>query len=178
MLITLAMVINCHLLPAAEDQQFLNQKDALIGTCGADEISVSDPTRHVNGRVGKDVFTDKSIKPTQIQGGTGNDTFYAGAGVDIYYGGSGYDLYIFDGQFGADTIVDLQIHQGDRLIFIVYQENILDVEKIKRERSQQVGKDYVIDLSMVSGFKESKLTLLNMSKAQFDKLNIELRVSK
>jgi hypothetical protein len=57
---------------------------------GADTVRIDD----VNG-----AFT--TTKPTQIAGGTGNDTLIGGSGAEAFFGGNGDDFV--DGNGGADT---------------------------------------------------------------------------
>ena len=178
MLISLVVIANCSIFPAAVDSQFSDKVGAKFGTCGADELTIIEGTKYVNGRSGKDVFIDKTMGLTYVQGGTGNDIFYSGLGQDIYFGGSGFDSFVFDGPFGPDQIIDLNVIHGDRLIFVTYASGSID-EVFLRSNLATVTKDGIhLDLSCVDGFFGSTLLLRNLTQRQFKKLDIEIRVIK
>ena len=176
MFLPILVATNCFLIPSAVDQHFVDRANSLIGSCEADEITINEGVRYVNARAGKDVIIDKSTKLSYVQGGSGNDIFYSGPGTDVYYGGTGYDLFVFDGSFGHDQIEDLQISQGDRLIFVSYVEGTLNADLIKNSLSSVVEGGIEIDFTNLLGFEGSKLLLKNMSVDQFKKLNIEVRL--
>ena len=178
MLIPLLIVVNCHLIPASDDTQFVKEKTVQVGTCQDDELAIEGGVSFVNARGGKDVIIDKSADSTRFQGGSGNDVFYSGPGNDVYYGGLGYDLYIFDGPFGTDQIVDMAFVGPDKLIFMNYVVGSLTEDLIRNQLTRREGEHLIIDLTGVIGFGGSKLYLLIMSDSRFKNLSIEVRLSR
>ena len=83
--------------------------DIIYGGGGSDVISGGEGSDVLSGETGDDV----------IKGGAGDDLLIGGLGNDELIGGTGADRFIFnaayDSAFGADTITDLVLSEGDLL---------------------------------------------------------------
>ena len=79
--------------------------DNLTGGAGNDRLEGGHGSDRLTGGAGND----------RLGGGDGNDTLTGGAGDDRLEGGGGVDTYVFEGNFGADTIVGDT--DGGRLYF-------------------------------------------------------------
>ncbi len=79
--------------------------DTLTGGAGDDRLGGGDGNDTLTGGAGND----------SLVGGDGDDTLTGGEGDDRLEGGGGVDTYVFEGNFGADTIVGDT--DGGRLYF-------------------------------------------------------------
>ncbi len=88
--------------------------DFMGGSDGRDRMSGGRGNDLVHGGTGNDnLFGDAGSD--EIQGATGNDTLTGGAGRDLLIGGTGADRFVFASGSGKDTVLDLNIVEGDRL---------------------------------------------------------------
>ncbi len=79
--------------------------DTLTGGAGDDRLEGGHGSDRLTGGAGND----------SLVGGDGDDTLTGGVGNDRLEGGGGVDTYVFEGNFGADTIVGGR--DGGRLYF-------------------------------------------------------------
>lgn len=82
-----------------------NAGGAANGDAGNDFIAGGAGGDVISGGAGGDIMS----------GGAGNDSLSGGDGNDIMAGGAGADAFQFKGNFGADTITDLNFAEGDKL---------------------------------------------------------------
>ncbi|WOI58252.1 hypothetical protein [Palleronia sp. LCG004] len=102
--------------------------EAISGRCGNDELY---------GASGEDV----------LFGGGGNDYLSGNQGDDTLIGGSGADTFSFDGDFDRDTVLDFSLADGDRIDFILYEEDRVDWSpEMLAELFVQAGDDAVLEL--------------------------------
>lgn len=84
-----------------------SQGGAENGDAGNDFIAGGSGADVISGGAGDDI----------LSGGAGADILTGGDGRDILSGGAGADTFQFKGNFGADTITDLNFAEGDKLNF-------------------------------------------------------------
>ncbi|MBX5732388.1 hypothetical protein ISD83_30605 [Pseudomonas aeruginosa] len=80
--------------------------DHLYGMAGSDTLKGGAGRDYLEGGSDNDTLVGGSESDTLI-GGLGNDLLEGGEGNDLLEGGLGDDSYEFSGQFGTDTVIDL-----------------------------------------------------------------------
>jgi len=115
--------------PAADDNYYTHGKpsDAIIEGYFKNPQSVKGMI--IAGTAGSDT----------LQGGFNHDTISGGAGNDTLRGNAGADVYIYAGGDGADTILDFNPTQGDRLVL-----NNVGVTAFANLQITQIAGGYVI----------------------------------
>ncbi|MBN0259591.1 hypothetical protein JTL44_34330, partial [Pseudomonas aeruginosa] len=76
------------------------------GMAGSDTLKGGAGRDYLEGGSDNDTLVGGSESDTLI-GGLGNDLLEGGEGNDLLEGGLGDDSYEFSGQFGTDTVIDL-----------------------------------------------------------------------
>lgn len=86
--------------------------DQIRGGAGNDTLSGGDGDDQLFGGAGRDTLSG-GAGDDFLSGGAGADILNGGAGDDVLEGGAGADRFVFDGDSGADTILDFQ--NNDRI---------------------------------------------------------------
>jgi hypothetical protein len=98
--------------------QGTDQADTIVGTPNDDVINALGGNDLVLGLAGNDQIDAGNGNDT-VLGGDGDDTITGGAGNDKLAGEAGADTFVFDpsSKQGADTILDLNPDEGDKIAF-------------------------------------------------------------
>lgn len=100
-----------------------NTDDNLVGTSGADRITVNNGNDTVHAGLGGDILKDMGTGNDKFYGEGGNDTFDLGAGNDYVDGGAGKDTLDYR---GIDFTVIADLKQG-----FVFAEGIDEVHSVE-----------------------------------------------
>jgi Ca2+-binding RTX toxin-like protein len=92
--------------------------ESIFGTANDDVISARGGNDFVLGQAGNDQI-DAGGGNDNVVSGDGDDTITGGAGSDKLAGEAGADTFVFDPAHkeGADTIIDLNPDEGDKIAF-------------------------------------------------------------
>lgn len=128
--------------------------DTIFGNAAGNEIRAGAGNDTVSGGAGDDKVFGSAGNDT-LAGGAGNDLLDGGVGTDVLAGGAGTDVFVYATGYGADSVADFSLADGDTIDFTLMAgiSNFLDVIA----RSVQVMADAVIDFG--SG---DSLTLRNV----------------
>lgn len=109
-------------------------------------------------RVSPDLLIVGGSNPETLSGGNGDDTIDGGRGDDVITGNLGSDLFVVRPDSGSDTVTDLRVAQGDRIVLTAFAE----IESVAEAMTyaSQVGSDVVFD------FGQAELTLLGVTLAE------------
>jgi Ca2+-binding RTX toxin-like protein len=105
----------------------------VYGSAFNDTITGDDNANRLIGNAGDDV----------LSGAAGNDYFFGGAGNDILTGGEGADVFVFEGEFGNDTITDMETGAGRTDRIWLKDQGVDDWEDLQ-SHMQQSGDDVVL----------------------------------
>jgi hypothetical protein len=90
--------------------------DRIKGKSGAEQIVAGGGDDVVDGNHGNDrLFGEKG--DDALRGGAGKDLLSGGAGCDTLTGGDGADTFLFTGKSQKDIITDLDLFEGDEILF-------------------------------------------------------------